>query len=49
MDIEWKIAEIRGTLYGALLKIDTIAAENKEYCKAQTALQEALELLEDVH
>lgn len=48
MDIEWKIAEIRGTLYGALLKIDTIAAENKEYCKVQTALEEALEQLEEL-
>ncbi len=44
----WRMAEIRGTLYSLLLKVDTQAGESEEMQAAQDLLQEALKILDEL-
>lgn len=44
----WKLAEVRGTLYGLLLKVDVLAAGGNDMEAIQDKLQEALEYLEEI-
>lgn len=44
----WKLAEVKGTLHSLLLKVDVLAAERAEMEAVQAALEEALEILEDI-
>ena len=44
----WKLAEIKGTLYSLLLKVDVLTAEDEDMRPVQADLAEALEYLEEV-
>ena len=44
----WKLAEIRGNLYGLLLKVDVLAAGSTDMEIIQDRLQEALDYLDDI-
>lgn len=44
----WKLAEVRGNLYGLLLKVDVLAAGGTDMEIIQDRLQEALDYLDDI-
>lgn len=44
----WKLAEVRGNLYGLLLKVDVLAAGSTDMEIIQDRLQEALDYLDDI-
>lgn len=44
----WKLAEVKGALHSLVLKVDVLAAETEELGAVQEALEEALELLEEI-
>lgn len=44
----WKLAEVRGALYGLLLKVDVLAASGNDMEAIQDKLQEALEYLDEI-
>lgn len=44
----WKLAEVKGALHSLLLKVDVLTADSEEMEAVQTALEEALEVLEAI-